>query len=179
MYVLAVAEGDRAEMQRHFDASMGKPGIEDILLTTRSDTEAYGGHLRGAREFSERALFNRPVKTMPRRRLRYGRPMRLCTMRSSAFPGEAWQQAQAALSLAPGRDVRVLAGMSLARAGYTTEANRLADGLNREFPLDTLVQHYVLPTIRAVLAINREDGQRALKLLEATAEYEYGCPPHS
>jgi hypothetical protein len=116
---------------------------------------------------------------MPRRRLRYGRPYAALHDAELGFPREAWQQAQAALSLAPFRDVRVLAGMSLARAGYTTEANRLADGLNREFPPDTLVQHYVLPTIRAVLAINREDGQRALKLLEATAEYEYGCPPHS
>src|SRR5215469_14693164 len=53
---------------------------------------------------------------------------------------EASQQAHEALSIAPGRDVRVLAGMALARAGYDSEANKLADGLNEGFPLDTTVQ---------------------------------------
>jgi len=39
-------------MQQYFDAAMGKPGIEDILLTMRSDVEAYYGRLGKAREFS-------------------------------------------------------------------------------------------------------------------------------
>jgi Flp pilus assembly protein TadD len=41
MYSLAFAEGDATRMQQYFDASMGKPGIEDILLTMRSDVESY------------------------------------------------------------------------------------------------------------------------------------------
>ena len=39
-------------MQQYFDAAMGKPGIEDILLTMRSDGEAYYGRLGKAGEFS-------------------------------------------------------------------------------------------------------------------------------
>ena len=45
MYVLAFVEGDTSGMQRYFDAAMGKPGFEDILLTMRSDVEAYYGRL--------------------------------------------------------------------------------------------------------------------------------------
>src|ERR1700674_1283161 len=39
-------------MQQYFDAATGQPGIEDILLTMRSDVEAYYGRLGKAREFS-------------------------------------------------------------------------------------------------------------------------------
>jgi eukaryotic-like serine/threonine-protein kinase len=67
--------------------------------------------------------------------------------------------------------------MALASAGYTVEANKLADSLNREFPLDTMVQFYVLPSIQATLANNRGDGKQALKLLEVTYGFELGCPP--
>jgi hypothetical protein len=66
--------------------------------------------------------------------------------------------------------------MALARAGYTSEANKLAEGLNQDFPLDTTVQVYVLPSIRAMLAINRNEGKQSLKLLEAASGYELACP---
>ena len=56
MYLVAVAEGDAKGMQQYFDAVMGKPGIEDVVLTMQSDMEAYNGHLRKARESSQRAV---------------------------------------------------------------------------------------------------------------------------
>jgi len=80
------------------------------------------------------------------------------------------------LSLTPGRDVRVLAAMALARAGNTTEVTKLADSLSQEFPLDTLMQRNVLPTIRAMLALSRGQGEQALKLLAETSEYELAIP---
>jgi len=175
MYVLAFAEGNTAGMQRYFDAAMGKPGFEDILLTMRSDIEAYYGRLGNAREFSRRAAEsakqNGAKETVALWQAYAG-------LREAEFGNgrEALQQAQAALSIAPGRDVRVLAGLAMARAGYASEANKLADGLNHEFPLDTTVQVYVLPSIRAMLAINHEDGNQALKLFNATTGYESACP---
>ena len=89
---------------------------------------------------------------------------------------EAMQQAEAAVSSAPGRDVRELAGMVLARAGNTPEATKLLESLNQEFPRDTLMQNYVLPTIRAMLALSRGQGEQALELLEATSGYEFVAP---
>jgi eukaryotic-like serine/threonine-protein kinase len=175
MYVLAVGEGDRAGMQRHFDAVMGKPGIEDILLTMQSDTEAYRGHLRKARESSLRAIES-AKKNNAKETAALWQAYAALHEAELGYPREASQQAEAALSSAPGRDVRVLAGMALARAGKAPEANKLVDGLDQEFPLDTIVQFYVLPTIRAMLAINRKDGKQALKLLEAASGYELGCP---
>jgi eukaryotic-like serine/threonine-protein kinase len=176
MYVLAVAEADRQGMQLHFDAGKGKPGIEDVLLTMQSDTETFGGHLGKARESSqlasESARRNNSKETAA-----LWQAYAALHEAELGFPREAWQQAQSAWSSAPGRDVRVLAGMALASAGYTVEANKLADSLNREFPLDTMVQFYVLPSIQATLANNRDDGKQALKLLEVTSGFELGCPP--
>jgi serine/threonine protein kinase/Flp pilus assembly protein TadD len=175
MYVLAFAERDATGMQRYFDAAMGKPGFEDILLTMRSDADAYYGRLGKARESSKRASEsaknNRAKETAA-----LWQAYAALHEAEFGYAREALEEAHAALSAAPGRDVRVLAGMALARAGYASEANKLADGLNQEFPLNTTVQVYVLPSMRAMLAINRNEGKQSLKVLEATSGYEFACP---
>ena len=55
-------------------------------------------------------------------------------------------------------------------------AEKLAEDLNREFPHDTLMQHYSLPVIRAIALLGRGEGEQALDLIEATSGYELGCP---
>jgi len=86
------------------------------------------------------------------------------------------KQAEAALAAAPGRDVRVLVALAFARSGDAVRAQKTADGLDQEFPLDTLMKHYSLPTVRALIALGRGDGKQALVLLEAASAYEFGCP---
>ncbi len=175
MYIIAFAERDAAGMRQHFDLGMGKPGVEDILLTMQSDTEAYYGRLAKAREFSRRAAGSarrNDARETAALWQAYG------ALHEAEFgnAAEARQQAEAALALAPGRDVRVLAALALARAGDMARAQKLADRLNQEFPLDTLMQGYVLPTIRAMLALARGDGKQALEVLRPTSEYELADP---
>ena len=62
---------------------------------------------------------------------------------------QARSDAHAALKLTPNRDVRTMAALALARAGDTIGAEKLAAELDKTSPLDTLVQRYWLPTIRA------------------------------
>jgi len=176
MYVLAFGEGDVAGMQRYFDAAMGKAGFEDILFTMRSDVEAYYGRLGKARGYSQRATES-ARKSGARETAALWQAYAALHEAEFGNAGEASGLAEAALSLAPGRDVRVLAALAQARAGNTSVANKLVDGLDQEFPLDTLMRGYVLPTARAMLALNRGDGKQALKLLEATSEYDLACPP--
>ena len=45
----------------------------------------------------------------------------------------------------------MIAAEALAMAGDTTQAQKLADDLNRSSPLNTLAQGYGLPVIRASL----------------------------
>jgi len=83
-------------------------------------------------------------------------------------------EANAALKLAPNRDVKAMAALALARAGDTTVAEKLAAELDKTFPLDTLVERYWLPTIRAAVAMGHKDSNRAVELLKETSAIELG-----
>jgi predicted Zn-dependent protease len=89
---------------------------------------------------------------------------------------QARAEAKAALKLAPNRDVRAIAALVLARAGDTAGAEKLAAELDKTFPLDTLVQRYWLPTIRAGVALERKDPNRAIELLEVASTVELSLP---
>jgi eukaryotic-like serine/threonine-protein kinase len=53
----------------------------------------------------------------------------------------------------------------------------MAEDLNKRSPLDTALNAYWLPTIRAVVELNRKDSQKALELLQAASAYELGSFP--
>jgi len=175
MYLLSFMEGDAAGMKQHFDSAMGKPGIEDILLSMQSDTEAFYGRLFRSREFSQRAALsarkNEATETAALWQAYGG-------LHDAEFgdTAEARQQAEAALALAPGRDVRALVTLVLARAGERVRAQKLAEALKQEFPQDTLMQNYVLPTVGAMLALDQDDGKQALESLQSTSGYELSAP---
>jgi len=175
MYYISFAERDVPSMERYFSAAKGKPGVEDILLTMQSDTETYYGRLGKARGSSRRAV-ETARKNGARESAAFWQAYAALHEGELGNSAEAAKQAEAALALAPGRDVRVLAAIALACAGKTAEATKLADSLNQEFPLDTSMQSYVLPTIRSLLALNRDQGEEALKLLESTSGYEFASP---
>jgi predicted Zn-dependent protease len=91
---------------------------------------------------------------------------------------QARAEAKAALKLAPNRDVRAMAALALARAGDTAAAEKLAVELDKTSPLDTLVQRYWLPTIRAGVALERKDPSRAIELLKVASTIELGEPTY-
>ncbi|HXQ26732.1 MAG TPA: protein kinase [Candidatus Acidoferrales bacterium] len=68
---------------------------------------------------------------------------------------------------APGR-----AGLALALAGDSAEAQKLAADLNQRLPQATVVQSYYLPAIRAALAVHQGKPQDAIEDLSATSSYE-------
>jgi predicted Zn-dependent protease len=87
---------------------------------------------------------------------------------------QARAEANAALKLASNRVVRAIAALALARAGDTAGAEKLAAELDKAFPLDTVVQRYWLPTIRAGVALERKDPNRAIELLKGASTLELG-----
>ena len=62
--------------------------------------------------------------------------------------------------------------LSLARSGRTGEANRLADEVSQEAPLDTIVQKYLVPTVRAAVKLQQHDPAAAVDLLRGTLPYD-------
>jgi eukaryotic-like serine/threonine-protein kinase len=174
-YGLAFLKGDAAQMARLAAAAMGKPGAEDLLLATQADTEGWYGKLKNAHELTGRAIDSAQHNDAKETAAAYQAGAALREVESGNRE-QARAEANAALKLAPNRDVRAIAALALARAGDTAGAEKLAAELDKTFPLDTLVQRYLLPTIRAGVALERKNPTRAIELLKLASTIELGSP---
>jgi len=172
-YQLAFLKGDKAGMAQSASAAIGKAGAEDLLLAAQADTEGWYGKLKNAHELTRRAMDSAERNDAKESAADY---QTTGALREVEFgrPEQARADASAALKLAPNRDVRTAAAVALARAGDTAGAEKLASELDKTYPLDTIVQRYWLPTIRAAVALERKDPNRAVELLKETGTLELG-----
>jgi eukaryotic-like serine/threonine-protein kinase len=174
-YGIAFMEGDGMEMQRQADWASNKPGLEDVLLSYQSDTAAFSGHLRSARELSQHAVdsANRAgeKETAAKRGLN-------AALREAEFGNirEARLRTSAALSLSSAQGPQVLAALVLARTGDTERAQKIADELQKQNPLNTKINFYWLPCIRASIEINRRNPSKAIDILNTATPFELGVP---
>ena len=175
LYQLAFLQNDTARMAQQVAWAADKPGTEDILLAYEADTAAHSGRLGKAREFSDRAVVS--AERAEERETPAGYEAD-AALREALFgnAAEARRRAAAALSLPHGRDVQFGAALALTFAGDVTRVYALADDLAKRWPDDTIVKFNYLPTIRAQLALNRNDASQAIKVLQAVAPYELGSP---
>jgi tetratricopeptide (TPR) repeat protein len=173
LYEAAFLRSDQETMQQQMTWALGRAGEEDWLLSAQSDTEAYFGRLAKAREFSQRAIES--AKRADARETAALWQVN-AALREAEFGNvsSARQNAMAAVALVPGRDIQTLVALALARAGDAAQAQKLADTLNKEFPQNTIVQGYWLPSIRAALEINGKNGARAVEVLKTAAAFELG-----
>jgi tetratricopeptide (TPR) repeat protein len=174
-YVLAFVKNDATQMERFASAAMGKPGLEENLLATQADTQAWYGKLKDARELTRRAIDSAEHNDAKETAAFYQAESALREVEAGNLEA-ARDGANAAMKLAPNHDVRAMTALALARAGDTAAAEKLASELDKTFPLDTRVQRYWLPTIRAAVAIGRKDLNRAVELLKETSAIELGTP---
>jgi len=175
IYQMAFLKRDRAEMDRQVAWASGKPGIEDEMLSFQSDTEAYYGRLTQARDYSRRAV-DAAVRSDAQESAamwQINEALREAEFGNTAL---ARQDVVAALKLSPGRNVKLLASLTLARTGETAQAKALADELEKNYPSETVLKVYWLPTLRAALDLNLNNSTQALESLEAAAPYELGEP---
>lgn len=155
--------------------SRGKLGLEDVSLSFQSDTAAFSGHLAKARELSQRALESAQradeKETAAKRELNDA-------LREAEFgnPAQARSQTSGALALSSARSVRVLAALVLARTGDTDRAQKMAEELQMQNPLNTKINVYWEPVIRAAIQVSRKNPGKAIEILQATVPYESGVP---
>jgi eukaryotic-like serine/threonine-protein kinase len=176
MYLLGFFDGNTRLMEEQVGWAIQTPGAEDELLAMHANTDAYFGHVEKARE-----LIHRAVEFSQRHELRE----RAARLIARGALWEAWfgnseaaaRQVRAALGLAPGRDVRALAALTLAHTGDRSQAGKLADQLDAEFPASTLIHSYWLPAIRAEIELHGRNYSRAIELLRPTASYELADTP--
>ena len=103
-------------------------------------SEAYYGRLRKSRDSSQQA-----VESAQRAEAEGTAAMRLATAAvreaEAGNWGQARQSAEAALAMAPGRDVKVLAALALARPGARARAQEVASELARSAARRTTHNH--------------------------------------
>jgi tetratricopeptide (TPR) repeat protein len=175
-YWLAFLKGDAAQMARTVSAAAGKPGAEEPLLAIQADAEGWYGKLKNAHELTGRAMDSALHHNAKEAAAAYQAEAALREV-ESGYREQARAEAEAAVKLADDRDVWVIAALALARAGDTAGAEKLAAELDKTFPLDTLVQRYWLPTIRAGVALQSKDPDRAIELLKVVSPVELGGQP--
>jgi tetratricopeptide (TPR) repeat protein len=176
LYALAFLSGDNAEMDREVAWAAGRPGEEDQMLTFHADTQAYYGRLEKARDLARRATdsaVRADAKETGAQWLAY-HALREAEMGNVTA---ARQGVTRALALAPGRDVKVLSALALARSGETTQSKTLLDGLQKSEPGNTYLKVYWFPVIEASIALAQQAPDRAVVDLEPSLPYELGGPP--
>jgi len=176
IYYLAFYKGDTAEMERQVAWAAGKPGDEDLLLSFQSDTEAYYGRLVKARDFSRRAV-DAAVRDQSKESAALWQVNGALREAEFGNAAAAKQGVAAALALAPGRDVKLFAALTLARSGDAARAKAIVDELEKAYPSDTMLRVYWFPTLKAALELDANNPAQAVISLEAAAPYELGQPP--
>ena len=175
LYGIAFLQKDAAEMQRQSTWAAGKPQGENMLLSAQSDTEAYAGHLGRARELTQQAMQSAAQNDQQES---VGQWQMNAALREAEFGNttRARQQIDEVLAKSPNRDMQILGALALARTGDSARAEQMADDLAKQFPQDTVVNRYWLPTIRAAIEINRKNPANAIDALAISIPYELGNP---
>jgi tetratricopeptide (TPR) repeat protein/predicted Ser/Thr protein kinase len=172
-YRLAFLKGDGPKMAQIGSLAVGKAGTEQELLASEADTQAWHGRMKNARELTRRAMDSAEHNDAKEAAAAYQAAAALREV-EAGNPEQARVDAVAAVKLGPNRILQANAALALARAGDTAAAEKLADKLDNSFPLDTMVQKYRLPTIRAAVALQRKDPNQAIELLQVTSPIELG-----
>jgi len=173
LYALGFLGADFPAMEEQQHWFTGKPE-ENYGLSLASDTEAYAGHLRKARELTQRAIDSAMRADSKETGAIW---QEIAAQREAAFGNETDSKQEAAhgLRLYPAsRAVEVEATLAFAMVGDAARAEPLAQDLNKRFPLDTQMQSLWLPAIRAQLALNRNNPAEAISTLQAASAIELG-----
>ena len=172
---VAFLNGDSAGMQREVAAAQGKPGTEDWISDRQAFALAYSGHLREARTWSQRAS---DLAQQAGHRERAALFETRAALWEVFFGNAAMAKltAKDALDLAKNREDRYVAALVLAMSGEASQAQSLANDLERDFPEDTSVRFNYLPSVYASLALEHGDPAKAIELLQVNVPYDLSSP---
>jgi serine/threonine protein kinase len=171
IYALAFLQRDTAKMERQVAWVGGKLGDEDSLLLLQGDTDAYFGRLTLARDSWRRSV-DSAIRAESKEAAASNQADAGWTEAELGNVASARQKAVAALALSSGRDVKVLAALTLARIGDTPKAKLLVQELTKNYPTNTLLKFYWLPVIQAAVELSNGHSSEAIVALEGAAPYE-------
>jgi eukaryotic-like serine/threonine-protein kinase len=171
LYLLSFAQNDSQGMVEEVEWAAGRPGVGHSMLASQADTAAYFGQLEKARGFSRRAVDSALREGEKEVAAEYETS---AALREALF-GNSGEARRRLLTLVnQSRPLKYRAALAMAYAGDEKRTQGIGDGLFNGFPEDTVAQSICVPTLRAKLAVNRNDPVKALDFLEVVAPFEFG-----
>jgi eukaryotic-like serine/threonine-protein kinase len=179
LYYLSFLRRDSAGMQEQLSTAANIPSMEPFLLSMDAETNAYHGRLRRAAVLLTQYKKSGLSVDVDSKTIQSASSSVLNAFYNVEFGyfERARGYAIEALTVSNDKRIRSLAALALARAGDLKRADSLASELAKEFPLDTMLNGYWLPTIRAAIELHKSKPQKALEELSGAARYELGQDP--
>ena len=174
-YTIAQLEGDRSSMQEQLQWAQGRAGVEDRMLALQAAWEAYYGHCSRARQLESRAKEVAIRDKAQERVLQHQAELALLEAEVQNF-SSARRSIKALVSEGASKQVMALIALAAANARENEQAEKLAVHLKTEHPLDTLILNFDVPTILAMVQINKNHAQEALTLLQPALSSELAAP---
>jgi serine/threonine protein kinase/tetratricopeptide (TPR) repeat protein len=173
LYGIAFIQDNSAGMTKQLAGPwFGPPALAD---ETESNTAAYSGHLSRSRELAQRAVASAKQQGASAAMATYTVNAALREALFGNFP-EAQRAIGDAGSLASDRDLEAGAAVALGLSGNVSQAQRMADDLEKRFPEATHLRFGWLPAIRGAVAIRRGNAQEAIDNLSAVSSHELMIP---
>jgi tetratricopeptide (TPR) repeat protein len=173
LYQLAFLRNDSKAMAAEVNWSRGRAGSEDVLTEQEADTAGFYGQYRKAEAFTKQAVDEAEHADEKEVSAEYWAQ---AALRSAllGYPDDAKKNVAAASALASARDINYLMALALAMAGDTAKAEAMTDELAKAPASDTAINSMYVPVLRAQIALNRRDPQKAIDELAAASKYELG-----
>jgi len=170
LYALAFLSSDARSMAEQLQWFAANPDYENVGLMLASDSEAYAGHIRKARELTKAAIdsaIRADNKEAP------GIWQEIAAQREGVVGNstEAKAFAEDGLKLYPSsQGIEVEAALAFALVGDAAHAQSLSSDVNRRFPLNTQIQSVWEPAIQGQIAINQKNPTVALRALHPASD---------
>jgi eukaryotic-like serine/threonine-protein kinase len=174
LYALAFLGSDTQSMEEQLQWFAAHPYYDNNGLMLASDTEAYAGHLRKARELTKGAI-DSAIRADNKEQA--GIWQEIAAQREAVFGNstEAKLTADQGLKLYPSsQGIEVEAALAFALAGDEAHAQLLAGDLNRRFPLNTQIQSVWLPAVQGQVALEERNAPVALNAVHPASDIELG-----
>lgn len=170
-YEVAFLERDSAAMREQIEWASGRPGSQDRLLMDSARTEAYFGRIGKARGFLTQAVEAAERQAAKERAIEHKLHAAIWEARvgNTTLANELSDHVR---QKDAGDLVTIWSAIVSAETGDNVRATKFADELNREWPVSTLIQKNILPTIRAMIQLNRNHPQEVLSILQPVEGYE-------
>jgi serine/threonine protein kinase/tetratricopeptide (TPR) repeat protein len=173
-YEMAFVRGDEVGMQSAMDATKGD-SIEPIMALIKGNSECARGKIVSARQtFSQGQSLAQKLSMKELSDI-----LQLSDAYCDAEVGNSATARQKASAIANSddRDTRMMAALVLARAGDSSQSQKLMELVAKTPPTGTIVDLVWIPVTRAANQIHANQAAQAVASLDVSTPYELGAPP--